>query len=705
VDFARDIQPIFKARCLKCHDWIKRRGQLRLDSGAYALHGGVSGKVIIPGNSRDSRLVQLITAADPDERMPQKGEPLSAEEIRLIRTWIDAGAHWPASEADATFAPHWAYRKPVSPPVPAVRHADRVRNPIDAFVLARLEREGLQPSPEAPPATLLRRVSLDLTGLPPSPAEVDAFLADASPDAYERVVDRLLASPHYGERWARPWLDLARYADTDGGSGDSPRTMWFYRDWVIDALNRDMPFDRFTIEQLAGDLLPGATLAQQVATGFHVNAVKNDEAGVDFEEVSWERLVDRVNTTATVWLGTTLACAQCHNHKYDPFTQREYYRLLAFFDNDREVGLRAPGGVTVVLSERWKGQTPSTHMRIRGSFASKGPKVEAGVPRALHPMRPEWPLNRLGLAYWLVDRENPLVARVVVNRFWGEFFGRPLVETAEDFGTQGRPPSHPELLDWLATEFGRRDFSMKAVHRLIATSATYRQSSRVTAEVAEKDPQNLLLARGPRFRMEAEMIRDVALAASGLLSRKIGGPSVYPPQPDASGFIANNRGRADWRTSTGEDRHRRGLYTFWRRTAPHPALTSFDAPSREVTTVVRPRTNTPLQALTALNDPAFVEAARGLARRMAREATGSPRERAAHGFRLCVARAPESEELDELVRVYARERDHFTSARDAAGRLMADLAARADAAELPELAAWTVVASVLLNLDETLTKE
>ncbi len=705
VEFVRDIQPIFKARCLKCHDWIKRRGQLRLDSGAHALHGGVSGKVIVPGNSRDSRLVQLITAADPEERMPQKGEPLSPEQIRLIRTWIDAGAQWPASAADATFAPHWAYQKPIRPEAPAVRQSDWVRNPIDAFVLARLERESLRPSPEAPRATLIRRVSLDLTGLPPSLAEVDAFLADPSPDAYEKVVDRLLASPHYGERWARPWLDLARYADTNGGSADSPRKMWPFRDWVIDALNRDLPFDRFTIEQLAGDLLPGATPEQQVATGFHVNAMQNDEDGLDLEEVRWEMLVDRVNTTATVWLGATLACAQCHNHKYDPFTQREYYRLLAFFDNAREVMAGGRGVPAMVMSERQTSKPPSTYLRIRGSFAAKGPKVEAGAPRALHPMRSEWPLNRLGLAYWLVDRENPLVARVAVNRFWGEFFGRPLVETAEDFGTQGRPPSHPELLDWLATEFVRLDFSMKAVHRVIATSATYRQASRVTPEVAEKDPENRLLARGPRFRMEAEMIRDVTLAASGLLSRKIGGPSVFPPEPDNVGFIANNRSRTGWVTSDGEDRHRRGLYTFWRRTAPYPGLASFDAPSREVTTVRRPRTNTPLQALTALNDPAFVEAARGLARRMVREAAETPRARAAHGFRLCLARAPEPDELDQLVRAYARERDHFASARQAAARLLADLAPEPEAGELPELAAWTVVASVLLNLDETLTKE
>ena len=645
---------------------------------------------------------------------PATAAPLSPEKIQLIRRWIDQGASWPETPGQPQYEPHWAYREPSRPSPPRVRDARWVRNPIDAFVLARLEREGLAPSAEAERATLIRRVSLDLTGLPPSPAEVDAFVKDAAPGAYERVVDRLLASPRYGERWARSWLDLVRYADTDGGSWDRPRSMWPYRDWVIRALNQDMPFTRFTIEQIAGDLLPNATGAQFIASGMHANTTLNQEDGVDADEVRWEALTDRVDTTATVWLGATLACARCHNHKYDPFTQKDYYRFLAFFDHSDVYEYDLPslpdparGGrpaMTSVLIEQPQG-TATTHVRIRGTFSRKGEQVSAGTPRALHPMRKGTPMNRLGLAYWLVDDANPLTARVVVNRFWGELFGRALAETAEDLGTQGRRPSHPELLDWLATEFVRGAWSMKAIQRTIVTSATYRQSSRVTPALLERDPENVLLARGPRFRLDAETIRDVALAASGLLSDKIGGPSSFPPLPDARGFATNNKGSAIWTPSEGEDAHRRGLYTFWRRTAPYPAFVAFDAPSREVTAVRRPRTNTPLQALSALNDPAFVDAARGLARRMARESSADPAARAAYGFRLCLARTPAPAELELLVGAFLRERDHFATDRGAARQMLGGAASRTAESELPELAAWTVVASALLNLDETLTKE
>jgi hypothetical protein len=700
IDFRRDIQPIFDASCTKCHGATRQRGQLRLDSRSFALHGSVTGPVISPGDSARSRLVQVVSHSDPAERMPQPSTavPLSPEKIQLIRRWIDQGASWPETPGQPQYEPHWAYREPSRPSPPRVRDARWVRNPIDAFVLARLEREGLAPSAEAERAILIRRVSLDLTGLPPSPAEVDAFVKDAAPGAYERVVDRLLASPRYGERWARSWLDLVRYADTDGGSWDRPRSMWPYRDWVIRALNQDMPFTRFTIEQIAGDLLPNATGAQFIASGMHANTTLNQEDGVDADEVRWEALTDRVDTTATVWLGATLACARCHNHKYDPFTQKDYYRFLAFFDHSDVYEYDLPslpdparGGrpaMTSVLIEQPQG-TATTHVRIRGTFSRKGEQVSAGTPRALHPMRKGSPMNRLGLAYWLVDDANPLTARVVVNRFWGELFGRALAETAEDLGTQGRRPSHPELLDWLATEFVRGAWSMKAIQRTIVTSATYRQSSRVTPALLERDPENVLLARGPRFRLDAETIRDVALAASGLLSDKIGGPSSFPPLPDARGFATNNKGSAIWTPSEGEDAHRRGLYTFWRRTAPYPAFVAFDAPSREVTAVRRPRTNTPLQALSALNDPAFVDAARGLARRMARESSADPAARAAYGFRLCLARTPAPAELELLVGAFLRERDHFVTDRGAAR----DARRRGTAhrgSELPELAAWTV---------------
>jgi mono/diheme cytochrome c family protein len=715
VEFRRDIQPIFEASCIKCHGATRQRSQLRLDSGSFALHGGVMGPVIVPGDSARSRLVQLISGLDPAERMPQPptAPALSPEKIQLIRRWIDQGARWPEAPDEARYEPHWAYREPVRSRPPAVRNAGWVRNPIDAFVLARLDREGLEPSPEAPRAMLIRRVSLDLTGLPPSPTEVDAFLADSRPDAYERVVDRLLASPRYGERWARSWLDLVRYADTDGGSWDRQRSMWPYRDWVIRALNEDMPFTRFTIEQIAGDLLPNATADQMVAAGMHANTTLNQEDGVDADEVRWESLTDRTDTTATVWLGTTLACARCHNHKYDPFTQKDYYRFLAFFDHADVFQYELPRlpdptragkpALTSVLIEHPTGEA-ATHVRIRGSYPRQGELVAAGTPRALHPMRRGWPMNRLGLAYWLVDDANPLTARVVVNRYWGELFGRALAETAEDLGTQGLRPSHPELLDWLATEFVRQGWSMKTIQRTIVTSATYRQSSRATPALLERDPGNVLLARGPRFRLDAETIRDVALAASGLLSPKIGGPSVFPPSPDDHGFVANNKGATRWTVSTGDDAHRRGLYTFWRRTAPYPAFTTFDAPSREATVVRRPRTNTPLQALSALNDPAFVDAARGLARRIVREAPPDPAARAAYGFRLCVARLPEPAELQLLVAGFHRERDHFATDTPAARQLLGGPAPGAEL-ELPELAAWTVVANALLNLDETVTKE
>lgn len=716
VDFRRDIQPIFQASCTKCHGTTRQRGQLRLDSGALALHGGVTGPVIIPWDSAGSRLVQFISAADPSDRMPQPptAPALSREKIQLIRRWIDQGAVWPDSPGEARHEPHWAYLQPVRPRPPRVRDTGWVRNPIDAFVLARLAREGLTPSPEAARATLIRRVSLDLTGLPPSLAEVDAFIADTDPAAYEKVVDRLLASPRYGERWARSWLDLVRYADTDGGSWDRPRSMWPYRDWVIRALNQDMPFTKFTIDQIAGDLVPDATADQFVAAGMHANTTLNQEDGVDADEVRWEALTDRTDTTATVWLGATLACARCHNHKYDPFTQKDYYRFLAFFDHADVFEYELPrladparGGkpaMTLALIEHPAG-VPATHVRIRGSFPRKGEQVSAGTPRSLHPMRGGWPVNRLGLAYWLVDEANPLTARVVVNRFWGELFGRALAETAEDLGTQGRLPSHPDLLDWLATEFARTRWSMKAIHRTMVTSAAYRQSSRATPALLERDPQNVLLARGPRFRLDAETIRDVALAASGLLSAKIGGPSVFPPQPDDRGFTPNTKSTADWVASTGEDAYRRGLYTFWRRTAPYPAFATFDAPSREVTTVRRPRTNTPLQALSALNDPAFVDAARGLARRVAREAPGDPSARATYAFRLCVARFPEPAELRLLLAEFHRERDHFATDQRAARQVLGGAGPQVAESDLPDLAAWTVVASALLNLDETLTKE
>jgi hypothetical protein len=794
VDFDRDIRPILSDKCFKCHgpDAQHRKAGLRLDTPEGMFGEAESGgKAVVPGNLEESELYWRITSDDDLDRMPppKSGKTLKAAEIAQLKAWIEQGA---------PYQRHWAYRPLARPEPPLVRDAAWVRNPIDRFVLARLEKEGLTPSPEADRAVLLRRVFLDLIGLPPSPAEVDAFLVDSKPDAYERVVDRVLASPHYGERWGRLWLDLARYADTHGFEKDPIRSMWPYRDWVIAALNRDLPFDQFTIEQIAGDMLPNASLSQKIASGFHRNTMINTEGGVDPEEARVATIVDRVGTTATVWLGTTLACAQCHDHKYDPFSQKEFYQFFAFFNNadepemevgppeaiarrdairaqievlskerdtylatlpekqkvweaaltsearqalkpeiraildvpadqrdddqkkalaqafraqdvglsERETTLQALRArepklpTTLVMQER--AQPRETHIMIRGNFLTLGAKVDPGVPSILPPLPADQPANRLTLARWLVSPENPLTPRVIVNRIWEQNFGRGLVGTVEDFGSQGEQPAHPELLDWLASEFIRQGWSLKALQRLIVTSSTYRQSSFASPKLRERDPDNRLLARGPRFRVEAETIRDIALAASGLLCRKVGGPSVFPPQPDGIWTMHYSNDR--WIDSQGPDRYRRGLYTFWRRTAPYPTFMAFDAPSRETCTVRRPRTNTPLQALTTLNDPAFVEAAQALARRILAEGGPDPEHQAAYALRLCVVRAPRPDEIERIVALFTTERAQFQSDAQAAAAL-AGAEGESAPSDLAARAAWTVVANVLLNLDETITKE
>lgn len=754
INFNRDIRPILSNHCLKCHGPDLKKAGLDLQDRAAVLRQLKSGNfAIVPGKSSESELLQRVTSPDEDIRMPPKGkgERLTGAQLAKLRGWIDQGAKWEE---------HWAYVKPRRPPLPEVHQWTWVRNGIDSFVLARLEREGHAPSPEADRATLIRRVSLDLIGLPPTLDEVDAFLADQSPDALEKVVDRLLDSPHYGERQALPWLDEARYADTNGYEKDDRRTIWPYRDWVMNAFNRDRPFDQFTIEQIAGDLLPNATPEQKIATGFHRNTMVNTEGGTDDEEFRVAALIDRVNTTMAVWMGTTMGCAQCHNHKYDPFTQAEYYKLFAFLNSTEDRGrgnepiLEMPTATEVARRDRInaaivplrvpaitpnvllaaalvRGAQPRvatlqregaavkpantlimkelvkprpTHILIRGSHANQGDVVSPGVPAKLHALPPNQPAaNRLALARWLVDANNPLVGRVIMNRTWAQYFGRGFVDTSEDFGVQGDPPTHPELLDWLADEFARQKWGLKAMHRLIVTSATYRQSSHVTRPLVERDPYNRLFARGPRFRMYGEMVRDNALAISGLLNRKIGGPSVFPYQPDG---VWNNPYSGDkWITSTSGDQYRRGLYTFWRRTAPYAALMAFDAPSREVCTERRPRTNTPLQALATLNDKAFVEPAAALARRMMTEVQGTEHERAAHGFRLCVARRPSPAELERLLDLYRDNLEKY--AQDpAAAKAMATsgLPEPPKAMDPAMLAAWTVVANVLLNLDETVTK-
>jgi hypothetical protein len=998
-DFAKEILPLLEARCLGCHGLQQQMSGLRLDSRESALKGGKSGPAIVPGKGAESLLYRKVTGAAEGSPMPLSGEKLTAPQLEAIRSWIDRGATWTAALTEARAAKkHWAYVPPARPTLPEVKERSWVRNPIDAFVLERLEREGLKPSPEASKETLIRRVSLDLVGLPPSPREVEDFLADARPDAYERVVDRLLASPRYGERWARPWLDLARYADTGGYIHDRPRSMWPYRDWVIRALNADLPFDRFTIEQIAGDLLPNATMDQKIATGFHRNTMINTEGGVDPEEYRVAAILDRVDTTATVWLGSTLGCAQCHDHKFNPFTQEEYYRFFAFFNGTEEennpakkinaasASLRLPppeylaasrveaedeilrleaalststpqldqsrarweretrpalprwvpldavtfgsaagatltkledrsilaggrnperdtyvvvanvdlrgisgirlealthpglpvggasrgadgnfvltqfevaatsgrdpgppkrvklsaavadyeqkgfevaksiddnpatgwsvegsreelrvdrqatfafehpldfdGGAQLTirlrhdsdrpnsaigrfrlsvttaptptkpklplqverilalepdrrtaeqqarlaqyhrsiaaeldplrtrleqLRQSWdQATTPSTlvmremgesrksHVFMRGSFLNRGKEVTPGVPSALHPLEAGQPVNRLALAKWLVAPENPLVGRVTVNRIWMEHFGHALVATPDDFGTQGAAPTHPALLDWLATELVRQGWSVKKIHRLIATSATYRQSSRTPATLRERDPDNELYARGGRFRMDAEMIRDNALAIAGLLSPKMYGPSVFPPQPE--GLLEVLYVPDNWTTSTGEDRYRRGLYTFWKRILTYPSFTIFDAPSRETACVRRIRTNTPLQALDLLNDPVFLEAAQGLARRVIAEGGADARSRIGYGFRLCTGRRPQPAELEEMARLFADQRKYFGEHPEA-GRGAASSETRLPAGMgEAEAAAWVAVSHALLNLDETITR-
>jgi hypothetical protein len=1042
VDFARDVLPLLKESCIKCHGPEQQKGKLRFDVRAVAMKGGESGTpAIVPGKSAESRLIVLASGGEPELIMPPKGKGkrLTAKQLGLLKAWIDQGAPWPDEHAglDVKTEQHWSYVKPLRPPVPYLEDArpssiqnpqSKIHNPIDAFILSRLETEVLSFSPEAPKEALLRRASLDLTGLPPTPEELDAFLADAGPDAYEKAVDRLLASPHYGERWARPWLDAARYADTNGYEKDLIRSNWAWRDWVIDALNRNMPFDRFTIEQIAGDLLPNPTLEQRIATGFHRNAMLNDEGGIDVEEFRVAAVVDRVDCTATTWLGTTMACAQCHEHKYDPITHKEYFRFYAFFNNtedsavkpdplmhvpnaeqqaaldairaeiaareaalkeaeakqpealaawaatlraappspgalreglavhigldetagDRaeESGGRIPpavwrgpgapewvegrlgnalrfdgkgghldagdagnfdrtepfsagawvfweGGVGTVVArmheaaahrgwdllvgaegkiqfhlihdwpsnavagstratipaKTWthvmlvhdgsgKGAgirvyvnadarpldvshdnlsgttladvplhiglrhagTPFTgriddvrvyrralspaeidgvmaipfeaaalrpaaqrsedeqsalaawfrerryaeHIRLRGEVAAQrtaesdllakvpttlvmkeraerrptfilkrgnwdqpADPVEPGVPDCWHPLKSEGPVpTRLDFARWLVDPENPLTARVVMNRFWREIFGRGLVETVEDFGAQGDRPTHPELLDWLAVEFMEKGWDMKAIHRLLVTSATYRQTSAATPDRLEKDPQNRLYARGPRFRVEAEMVRDIALAAGGRLNPRIGGPSVYPPQPP--GIWENSFSFYDtkdrWIDATGPDRYRRGLYTFWRRSAPYPTMQTFDVTTRDVCMVKRNRTNTPIQALDLLNDPVFVECAAGLAKRMMTEGGDGADARIAHGFRICTARRPKPGEAKRLAEFHAEARRRFAEDPYAADSLVTRGRVAALGLDRTDLAAWIAVANVLLNLDETLTK-
>ena len=759
LHFNRDVRQILADKCFHCHgpDANKREADLRLDRDPAAVERPDGPTIIVAGQPDASELYRRITATDPDERMPPPDQErqLSPSETDILRRWIEQGGQYER---------HWAFVAPARPALPTVSNTGWPRNGIDYFVLHRLDEEGLPPAGEADKATLLRRVTLDLTGLPPTIAEADAFLGDNSPDAYERVVDRLLQSPRYGERMALDWLDAARFADSGGYQGDILRSMWLWRDWVIAACNQGLPFDQFTIEQLAGDMLVPPTQDQRIATGFHRNHRINDEDGIILEEFRVEYVVDRVETTAAVWLGLTLGCARCHDHKYDPLTQREFYQFYAYFNSVNEQGRghgNAPPLLTVMTPEleRQLGtadakltalrdqlaaqpnadaaarqaleqqiaeaakqrtalaqQAPTTMVMeelpqpretfilTRGAYDRPGEKVSPGTPDVLGPPADATQPNRLGLARWLLDPANPLTARVAVNRYWQLYFGRGLVETSEDFGTQGALPSHPDLLDWLAAEFVRSGWDVKALQRLIVTSSTYRQASHGNPTLAERDPANRWLARGPRFRLSAEMIRDQALAASGLLVNRIGGPSVRPYQPDGL-WKELASASVDYEADQGANQYRRGMYTFVRRTVPHPSMIAFDAPNRELCAVRRARTTTPLQALVLMNDPTYVEAARHLAARVLREA-GTDDTRLVLAFRLVLTRPPTVDEGTTLSALLNYYRQRYAVDEVAARQLLEIGQSRGNVdLSLAEHAAYTAVAMALLNLDEAVTKE
>ena len=923
ISFNEEVRPILSENCYQCHgpDAEERKADLRLDTevGARQDLGGYA--AVVPGDPTASELIARILTDDSDEIMPppKAKKTLTAEQKEVLRRWVAEGAD---------YEKHWAFEPVAEGTPPEVKDAPWIRNEIDHFIRARQEAEGITPSPEADREVLIRRLSLDLVGLLPTTEEVDAFVTDQRPDAYARLVDRLLDSLHHGERWGRHWLDQARYADSDGYTIDRPRVMWPYRDWVVRAINSDLPFDQFTIEQLAGDLLPEPKHDQLLATGFHRNSLINGEGGTDNEQFRNEAVVDRVNTTGAVWLGLTLGCAQCHTHKFDPITHHEYFQMFAFFNSGEDVNnvgprlltpeprpediarlkevdaeikalreeskgseiakdeqwkeedwkimrpvrsrsesgalleLQADGSLLVsgalekedeyllririetaevasvrieaipdeslpqsgpgraangnfVLTEvemskpdgtkyewldagaadysqpghevsraidgdpqtgwaintsqkgnvaRWAafslaepvkadeqgavdvrlrfwhksrpytlgrfrvsmsekplpGGSPEdakrqkrlkelltekeqiesrgvrmmimrelakpreTHVHIRGDFLRKGDRVEPGTLSILHDLGSDSPHpTRLDLAHWLVDPANPLTPRVIVNRVWQKYFGRGIVETENDFGTQGTLPTHPELLDWLARRFVDEGWSMKKLHRLIVNSATYRQASLARPDLEEIDPRNLLLARQERLRVEAEIVRDLALSASGKLSSKIGGPPVYPPQPD--GVYAFTQRKKEWNTSQGEDRFRRTMYTFFYRSAPHPMLTTFDTPRFNATCTKRVRSNTPLQSLMVANDAGLVELAEALGSRVTQELPdGDDRSRMERMFRICLCRSPETIELDALMEFLAAQRGEK---------------------DVAEADAWTAAARVLMNLDEFITRE
>nr|WP_215224555.1 PSD1 and planctomycete cytochrome C domain-containing protein [Echinicola shivajiensis] len=739
IDFNAEIRPIINNKCISCHGGVKQSGEFSLLFESEALSATKSGEpAIIPGHAEESEMIKRILHEDPEVRMPPEGPQLSQEEVDVLKKWINQGAKW---------EDHWSFIPPQQPELPEVSESDWAKNPIDAFVLEKMEEKGLSPSPQASPASLARRLSLDLTGLPPTEELVQRLKDNPDLDNYEKIVDELLASPQYGERWAAMWMDLARYADTKGYQKDRHRPMWKFRDWVIDAFNQDMPFDQFTIEQIAGDLLPDPSKEQLIATGFHRNTMTNDESGTDDEEFRVSAVLDRVNTTWEVWQGITFACVQCHSHPYDPIKHEEFYEFYAFFNNTKDadtwtdsptlpvytkieekerqsilnwidsVNTLAPQAKyqfahqvdeketelekikpdpLPVMSELPEGERRKTFVFERGNWMEHGEEVQPGVPGSMPTFPETYQKNRLGLAKWLVNKENPLTARVTVNRLWAQLFGRGIVETQEDFGSQGFAPTHPELLDWMATNWmHEQNWQFKPLLKMMVMSATYRQSSEVSKKALEKDAANYWLSRGPRVRLTAEQVRDQALAVSGLLSKKMFGPSVMPPQPDGVWQVINNPEK--WILSKGEDQHRRGIYTYWRRTSPYPSMVSFDSPSREFCVNRRIRTNTPLQALVTMNDPVYVEAAQALAKRMRSEGDVIE-EQLSKGYEMALFHQPDQKVLASLKDLYQTAYQHFKES----GEGLENLGAKQMDTELNAL---TMVANAILNLDGFITKD
>jgi hypothetical protein len=741
VDFNRDIRPILSDNCYQCHgpDKNKRKADLRLDTKE-----GFGASIIVPGMPDQSELFRRITAPDANERMPdpKSGKKLEPRQIALIKAWIEQGAVWKG---------HWAYLPPAHALPPRVTQTTLIKNPVDQFILVRLEEAKLQPAPEADRVTLIRRLYFDLIGLPPTPEAVETFLNDFRQDAYGRLVDQLLASAHYGERMAVFWLDQVRYADSIGYHSDNPLHVAPFRDYVIAAFNSNKPFDRFTIEQLAGDLLPQPTLEQKTGSAYNRLLMTTEEGGAQPKEYEAKYAADRVRNVSSVWLGATMGCCQCHDHKFDPYSQRDFYSMAAFFADIQEaaVGSREKGillatpdqmaelrridrrltawsfspylvpGVAAesVLKARLLQTIPTTlvsvsgrprtmHILPRGNWLDEsGEIVHAAFPAFLaKPATEARMLTRLDLARWILARDNPLTARVFVNRLWKLFFGQGLCKSLEDFGSQGDWPSHPELLDWLALEFMDSGWDVKHMVKLLVMSNTYRQSSQPRAELTAVDPYNRLLARQSRFRLDAEFVRDNALAVSGLLSPHIGGPSVKPYQP-AGYWEALNFPTREWHDDSGEKLYRRGLYTHWQRTFLHPSLVAFDAPSREECTVERARSNIPQQALVLLNDPTYVEAARVLAEHIIAEGGSSVSDRLTLAFQRVLSRPPERNETELLSQQLEKETRRYAADGETARKLLAVGAhPRRPDGDTTELAAWTSVARVLLNLHETITR-